>query len=130
MIDKRVALNLDNMKRAAQDAISFTEGVTESQFRESLQHQRACAMCLILVGEAASRIEQRSPDFIAEHPDWPWNNIRGLRNRIAHDYFSLDVPIIWAIIKDSLPSLLSKIEGIGELDPRLWPKEEPPHTAT
>jgi len=57
-----------------------------------------------------------------DHADWPWNDIRGLRNRIAHDYFSLDVAIVWGIIKESLPDLLSKIEALGELDPRLWPK--------
>ncbi len=122
MIDKRVALNLDNMKRAAQDAISFIDGVTESEFHGSLQHQRACAMCLIMVGEAASRIEKRSPDFIVDHADWPWNDIRGLRNRIAYDYFSLDVAIVLCIIKESLPDVLSRIEALGELDPRLWPK--------
>jgi len=122
VIDERVALNLDSMKRAAADAISFLDGVTEREFQNSPQHQKACAMCLLIIGEAASRIEQKSPDFITAHADWPWRDIRGLRNRIAHDYFSLDIPIIWIIVRESLPDLLLKIDEIGELDPRLWPE--------
>jgi uncharacterized protein with HEPN domain len=122
MIDERVALTLDNMRRAAEDAISFVDGVAEQDFIASAQLQKACAMCLLIIGEAASRIEQKSPDFVADHPDWPWTNIRGLRNRIAHDYFSLDIPIVWKIVQESLPDLLTKIKAIGELDPRLWPK--------
>lgn len=94
MIDERVALSLDGMKRATTEAISFTEGLTEADFLASAQLQKACALCLIVIGEAASRIEQRSPAFVSQHPDWPWKEMRGLRNRIAHDYFSLDIPVI------------------------------------
>ena len=122
MIDERIALSLDGMKRAAMEAISFTEGLAEADFLSSPQVQKACALCLIVIGESASRIEQRAPGFVAAHPDWPWREMRGLRNRIVHDYFSLDIPIIWKIVRESMPDLLSKIEEVGELDPRLWPK--------
>ena len=122
MIDERVALSLDSMKRAAADAISFTSGMSEGEFLKSATTQMACAMCLILIGESATRIERRSPDFVAAHPDWPWNKIRGLRNLIVHDYDRLEMPTVWVVIHESLPDLLSKIEAVGELDPRQWPK--------
>jgi uncharacterized protein with HEPN domain len=122
MIDERVALNLDDMKRATQEAISFVEGVSETDFFNSTQRQKACAMCIIIVAEAAARIEQVSPDFVAAHLDWPWKEIRGMRNVIVHDYSRLNLPTIWSTVRSSLPELLSKIEAIGELDPRLWPK--------
>lgn len=123
MIDERVALNLDNMKRAAMDAISFLEGKTEAEFVEDLILQRACAMSLIIIGEATSRIEKRDPDFVASHPNWPWRDIRGLRNRVVHDYFTLDLTTIWGTVRQSLPALLRSIDEVGELDPRLWPKD-------
>jgi len=122
MIDERVALSLDSMRRAAADAISFVAGMLEADFLRSTTIQMACSMCLILIGESTARIERRSPDFVTTHPDWPWNRIRGLRNLIVHDYDRLDMPTIWVVIHESLPDLLSKIEAIGELDPRLWPK--------
>ncbi|WP_421760001.1 DUF86 domain-containing protein [Devosia sp.] len=123
MIDERVALSLDSMKRAAADAISFVAEMSEGEFLESATTQKACAMCLILIGEATARIERRSPDFVAKHPDWPWNKIRGLRNRIVHDYDQLEMSTIWVVIHESLPDLLSKIEALGELDPRLSSKD-------
>ncbi len=123
MIDERVALNLDNMKRAASEAISFLDGLTEVDFLSSEQVQMACAMCLVIIGESTARIEKHSPGFVAAHPKWPWNDIRGLRNRIVHDYARLELPIIWQTVRESLPNLLADIEELGELDPRLAPKD-------
>jgi uncharacterized protein with HEPN domain len=125
MIDERVALNLDNMKRVATDAISFVEGMSEAEFLASHAVQMACAMCLVIIGESTTRIEKRSPDFVATHPDWPWNKVRGLRNMIVHDYDQLHLPTIWLVVRDSLPDLVSKIEEVGELDPRKWPTAPP-----
>jgi uncharacterized protein with HEPN domain len=43
------------------------------------------------------------------HPDWPWSQIRWLRNRIVHGYDTLDLPIIWSTVTDFLPQLLAAI---------------------
>ncbi len=75
-------------------------------------------MCLIVVGEGANNIALRAPDFIAAHPDWPWEKIRGLRNRIVHGYDQLEPSIIWSTVADYLPTLLAAIDEFGELDPR------------
>lgn len=123
MIDERVALNLDDLKRAASEATSFLEGVTEEAFLASSQLQKACSMCLVIIGEAAARIEQVSPEFVASHDDWPWREIRGMRNVVVHDYARLQMPRVWLTIRVALPDLLSKIEALGELDPRLSPKD-------
>ena len=122
MIDERVALHLDAMKSAAIEAVSFLEGVSEAQFLASAQLQKACTMCLVIIGESSARIEQIAPDFIAGYRDWPWREIRGMRNIIVHDYAKVQLPRVWLTIKVSLPGLLAKIESLGELDPRLWPK--------
>jgi len=118
VIDERVALNLDNMKRAAADAVSVAKGMSEAEFMGSLSVQLACAMCLVIIGESAARIEKRSPEFGAAHPDWPWNKIRSLRNLIVHDYERLDLATIWRTVKESVPELLARIDEVGELDPR------------
>lgn len=123
MIDERVAVNLDSMKEATKDALSFAGEISEAQFLASSATHMACSMCLIIIGESAARIERQSPDFVAAHPDWPWAKIRGLRTLIAHNYERVDLSIVWVVVRESLPDLLSRIEGIGELDPRLWPKD-------
>lgn len=122
MIDDRVAVNLDNMQQAAAQAISFVAGLSEAEFRATRTTQMACAMCLVLIGEACNRIEKRSPEFVADHPDWPWNKMRGLRNVIVHDYDRLNLSIIWRVVTESLPELLDKIESVGTLDPRSRPE--------
>ncbi len=123
MIDERVALYLDDMKVAAEEATSFVAEASETEFLASSQLQKACSMCFVILGEAAARIEQVSPEFIAEHSDWPWKEIRGMRNVVVHDYAGLHMPRVWQTIRGALPDLLSKIKDIGELDPRLWPRD-------
>jgi len=60
-----------------------------------------------IIGEAANRIE---PDFKQAHPDIEWHHLRGLRNRIVHDYFGIDYEIVWAIIEENLEELSISIE--------------------
>jgi uncharacterized protein with HEPN domain len=64
---------------------------------------------LEIIGEAARQM----PDTFKEaHKEIPWNQIMGLRNRIVHDYFGLDLEIIWFIITSDLPDLKEKIQKI------------------
>lgn len=52
-------------------------------------------------------------DFAAQHPDVPWRQIAGLRNRIVHDYFGLDLEIIWEVIQYDLPQLQVRLENLA-----------------
>lgn len=121
-MDDRLSTYLESMHRAATRAISFMEGQSLAAFLQDEKTQAAVSMSLIVIGEGANSIAMRVPDFVAEHPDWPWDRIRGLRNRIAHGYDALELSVIWSTVVDYLPTLISAIEALGELDPRLWPK--------
>ena len=64
---------------------------------------------LQVIGEAANRI----PDVVKEqHPEIEWRRIVGLRNRIVHGYFGLDLEIIWEILQHELPALKATISDI------------------
>ena len=54
------------------------------------------------MGELANRVDD---SFAAEHPEIPWRYIYGLRNRIVHDYESVNLRLIWEIIDSDLPEL-------------------------
>jgi uncharacterized protein with HEPN domain len=72
---------------------------------------------LEIIGEAARQIPQA---FKEENTDIPWGQIVGLRNRIVHDYFGLDLELIWYIITSDLPQLKVSIREISTLkDPHL-----------
>jgi uncharacterized protein with HEPN domain len=53
--------------------------------------QRAVVMSLVIVGEAATKAMDHYPDFTAAHPQVPWRSMRGMRNRIAHGYFDINL---------------------------------------
>ena len=64
---------------------------------------------LEVLGEAARQMPE---DFVAKHPEVPWRTIAGLRNRIVHDYFGLDLEIIWQIISQDLPPLKAQLDAL------------------
>jgi len=62
-----------------------------------------------VIGEAAAHI---SLDEQKQHPDIPWAQIVGLRNRLIHGYDSVDLSILWRIVKDDVPPLITALENI------------------
>ena len=59
-----------------------------------------------IIGEAANRLPQ---NFKTQHAEIEWPKIIGLRHRIVHDYFNIDVDIVWQIIQEDLPVFKSKL---------------------
>jgi len=49
------------------------------------------------------------PEFVEEHSDLPWRELCGMRNRIAHEYFAIDLGIVWDTAKQAVPDLLNKL---------------------
>ncbi len=63
-------------------------------------------MSLVIIGEAAAKIIDRYPDFVARNSETPWRSMRGMRNRIAHGYFEINLEIVWDTVQTALPELL------------------------
>lgn len=100
------------MRKATSDALTFIAGMTEEDFLNDNKTQAAVAMCLTVIGEAASRIAQTSPGFLLAHPEWPWNEMRGMRNRIVHAYDTLNAPVVWLTTSRSLPQLKALLDAL------------------
>ena len=94
---------------AARDARSFVADVTQSQFCASRLHQNAVVKALEIIGEAAARI---SDETRQAHPEIPWADITGMRNRLVHGYFEVDLGKVWDTIQDDLPTLIARIEPL------------------
>jgi uncharacterized protein with HEPN domain len=62
-----------------------------------------------IIGEAASRL---SPEFINRNPRVPWRQITGMRHRVVHDYFAIDLDILWAAAINEVPRLAEEIRNI------------------
>lgn len=98
-----------DMLLAARKAAKFAQDLEYEQFERSDLHQNAIFKVLEIVGEAAARISDDTKDA---HPEIPWSNVIGLRNRIVHAYFGLDLEIVWRIVNESVPELINKLEQI------------------
>jgi uncharacterized protein with HEPN domain len=64
---------------------------------------------LTVIGEAANRLPQEIKD---PHVDVPRHRIVGLRHRVVHDYFDVDLDLVWAIVETELPQLAAQLSGI------------------
>lgn len=105
---------VDQALRAARLALSYVDGMDRVAFGTDQRTQQAVVMNLLIIGEAAARLTSRHPDFIRAHAAVPWPSMRGMRNRIAHGYFEIDLDIVWDTVRAALPSLLSQLETIRQ----------------
>jgi uncharacterized protein with HEPN domain len=107
MLNQRDRVRLDHMLEHAREAITLTRGKS----RADLDRDRVLSLALVrlleIVGEAAGRV---SEEVHARHPEIPWPEIIGLRNRLVHGYDAGDYDILWQIINDDLPALVTMVE--------------------
>lgn len=109
---ERLAEYLRQMSQGATDALTFTDSMDEDGFLADLRTQRAVIMSLMIVGEAANRVVADHPDFAEANPGIPWRSIRGMRNRIAHGYFDIDLRLVWRTVQVELPRLIGRLEEL------------------
>ena len=84
----------------------YTRGVNRDAFLADAKTVDAVVRNLEIIGEAARRMPA---EFVTVYPHVPWPQIAGLRNRIVHEYFGLDLEIVWQIIERDLPQLKARL---------------------
>ena len=103
---------LVHMQVAASDACSFVEGLDQTDFHDDKRTQSAVVMSLIVIGEAASKVMDQFPEFATSHDEISWRSMRGMRNRIAHGYFDINLEVVWETVQTALPSLLLQLPAL------------------
>lgn len=88
---------------------SYMRGVTEQDFANDHMRQDAVMLQIQIIGEAARNI---SDEFQEQHGEIPWSQIIGMRNKIVHDYFEIDVTKIWDTAKNDIPQLKKAISKL------------------
>lgn len=103
------SVRLFHMLEAAREALSFVESKT----RASLNTDRKLALALVkdgeIIGEAAANVTSERRGGL---PEIPWNKIIGMRNRLIHAYFDIDLDVLWKTITEDIPPLISSLEQI------------------
>ncbi len=112
MNENRLPDYLDHIQQAATEACSFIDGLSKGDFLKDKRTQNAVIMSLIVVGEAATKIMDRYNNFAQAHPEVPWPSMRGMRNRIAHGYFEINLDVVWDTVQTALPELLKQLSTV------------------
>lgn len=64
------------------------------------------------LGEAATQVGNEYPDWADQHPEAPWRAMRGMRNRLAHGYFEINLDVVWETVQTSLADLEEKLAAV------------------
>lgn len=89
--------------------LSHTKGISQEQFEQNEILIDSVLFRLIQISENAERL---TDEFKEKHSDIPWHAIRGLRNRIVHEYGNVDLTVIYNTVVNDLPKLLDEIKRI------------------
>ena len=83
--------------------------VTLGEFMARTETQDAVVRNIEIIGEAVRNL---SMEFRTAHPEVEWPKITGIRDRLIHQYFSVDWDILWDVVKDKLPGLRIQVQRI------------------
>lgn len=110
-----VLRTIQQMRKAISQLKAWNAHITDSYqwtlSEEGMRDLAANCMLIEAIGEGVKQIEKRtSPDFLAQCPNIPWQEIKGMRNHIAHGYFEIDAEFVLSVIKEDLDELDQALE--------------------
>lgn len=100
---------LEDMLLSMEKITSYIGAMDKDSFLKDARTVDAVVRNLEIIGEAASRIPE---DYKAFHPEIPWRRVVGLRNRVIHEYFGVDLEIVWTVATQDLPPLRAIVQQI------------------
>ncbi len=110
---ERVEDYLEHIAEAIERATSYLLPLKNTgELQRDQQVQDAIVRNIEIIGEAANKIHTMDIDFASIHSDLPWIEMRGMRNKVIHNYFDVDWGIIWSTVKDDLPRLKKQIDEL------------------
>ncbi len=100
---------LEDIVESARLAISFCAGETLEKFDQNKKDQASVLYEIAVIGEAARLL---SDEFKSAHPELPLREIRGMRNKVIHEYRNIMVESLWEVVQKDLPKLIDDIDLI------------------
>ena len=93
---------LEDILDAIEKATEFIQGMTYEQFAQDAKTTFAVIRALEIVGEATKQIPQLVKD---SYPEVPWRQMAGMRDKLIHDYFGVNLVVVWKTVIEDLPNL-------------------------
>lgn len=104
-----IRLRIEDMLEAIQRIEAHSAGLTADQFRQDQKTLDAVVRNLEVIGEAASHLDD---EITALRPAVPWTDVRAIRHVLVHEYFGVDVGIVWETVVRDLPVLRRELEEL------------------
>lgn len=109
MSRRATPLLIEDIWEAAEKIERYVSGLNHEAFVKDDKTVDSVVRNLEIIGEASNRLPK---EFRGQHSEIDWPKIIGLRNRIVHDYFNIDIEIVWQIVKKDLPAFKSKLSRV------------------
>jgi len=96
---------LENMKRADR----FVEGMNYQDFVKDKKTSFAVIRCIEIMGEAAKHVPE---EIRQKYPQVPWKDIAGMRDKVIHEYFGVNLKRVWLVLKEDIPRIKPRIKHV------------------
>jgi len=112
-LNERDRLRLRHILDAAERIEEYLKGADQAAFLSNRMLQDAVIRNLEVIGEACANL---SAGVTGANTDIPWNKASGIRNRLVHGYFDVDLKVVWRTARDSLPAFARQISSLLQRD--------------
>jgi uncharacterized protein with HEPN domain len=115
MRDKTLVIEtLEQLKQSIENLLESTSNIQDidklPESADGILRLNGICMCFIIIGEEVKRIDRYTEkQFLSNYPSIPWENVMGMRDRIAHGYFEIDTDVVFDALKNDIPPLLKVI---------------------
>ena len=109
---RALPLLLADIVQAARDIAEYAT-VERSVFIGDRMRQRAIIQCFEVIGEATKKLPV---EFRAAHAQLPWRFMAAFRDKLIHDYFEVDLALVWMTATREIPALLPQLESLSGLN--------------
>jgi uncharacterized protein with HEPN domain len=106
---RKLEQRLQDILTQAEETLAFTMSLDFESFCADTRTVKAVLYNLAVIGEAAASL---LPDVLTVYPDLPWEDMRAMRNITIHEYFRVNLEIIWITVCEDIPPLIDQIKAL------------------